>query len=143
MQIFTLKQELLKCYVIYAASYLALCIWCFLTLVIHSDEKVCIVQATLDESLYELAGELVWVHITLRAFRKGYHIYIFLDFIMHIFLDKWPSLLFYCGYQVRFLLRSGREYEPTTTDSENLSPRFLGYFLFPSGFRRQSMDLKR
>ncbi|CAA2992972.1 RAB6A-GEF complex partner 1-like [Olea europaea subsp. europaea] len=60
-----------------------------------------LLQATLDESLYELAGELV-----------------------------------------RFLLRSGREYEPTTTDSENLSPRFLGYFLFPSGFRRQSMDLK-
>ncbi|KAL2511347.1 Quinoprotein amine dehydrogenase [Abeliophyllum distichum] len=60
-----------------------------------------LLQATLDESLYELAGELV-----------------------------------------RFLLRSGREYEPATTDSENLSPRFLGYFLFPSSFKRQSVDLK-
>ncbi|KAK4339303.1 hypothetical protein RND71_040765 [Anisodus tanguticus] len=46
------------------------------------------VVATLDESLYELAGELV-----------------------------------------RFLLRSGREYEPTTTDSEKLSPR-LDIFCF-------------
>ncbi|KAL6953770.1 hypothetical protein U1Q18_049214 [Sarracenia purpurea var. burkii] len=60
-----------------------------------------LLQATLDESLYELAGELV-----------------------------------------RFLLRSGREYEPSATDSEKLSPRFLGYFLLPSGYRRQSFDSK-
>ncbi|CAH1447910.1 unnamed protein product [Lactuca virosa] len=61
-----------------------------------------LLQATLDESLYELAGELV-----------------------------------------RFLLRSGREYEPTTpTDSDKLSPRFLGYFLFPSSYRRQSTEAR-
>ncbi|XP_047250433.1 guanine nucleotide exchange factor subunit RIC1 isoform X3 [Capsicum annuum] len=60
-----------------------------------------LLQATLDESLYELAGELV-----------------------------------------RFLLRSGREYEPTTTDSEKLSPRFFGYFLFPSSYRRQTLESK-
>ncbi|PHU09567.1 hypothetical protein BC332_21427 [Capsicum chinense] len=60
-----------------------------------------LLQATLDESLYELAGELV-----------------------------------------RFLLRSGREYEPATTDSEKLSPRFFGYFLFPSSYRRQTLESK-
>ncbi|RAL48931.1 hypothetical protein DM860_001251 [Cuscuta australis] len=60
-----------------------------------------LLQATLDESLYELAGELV-----------------------------------------RFLLRSGREYEPTTVNSEKLSPRFFGYFLFPSSYQRQSFDPK-
>ncbi|KAI3444513.1 hypothetical protein Pfo_001178 [Paulownia fortunei] len=60
-----------------------------------------LLQATLDESLYELAGELV-----------------------------------------RFLLRSGREYEPTNMDSERDSPRFLGYFLFPSSFRKQPQDAK-
>ncbi|KAJ0590406.1 putative transcription factor WD40-like family [Helianthus annuus] len=60
-----------------------------------------LLQATLDESLYELAGELV-----------------------------------------RFLLRSGREYEPATTDSDKLSPRFLGYFLFPTSYRRQSSEPK-
>ncbi|XP_052193499.1 uncharacterized protein LOC127801965 isoform X2 [Diospyros lotus] len=60
-----------------------------------------LLQATLDESLYELAGELV-----------------------------------------RFLLRSGREYEPSATDSDKLSPRFLGYFLVPSNYRRQSFDSK-
>ncbi|PSS04372.1 RAB6A-GEF complex partner protein [Actinidia chinensis var. chinensis] len=60
-----------------------------------------LLQATLDESLYELAGELV-----------------------------------------RFLLRSGREYEPSATDSDKLSPRFLGYFLLPSSYRRQSFDSK-
>lgn len=58
-----------------------------------------LLQATLDESLYELAGELV-----------------------------------------RFLLRSGREYEQPSTDSERLSPRFLGYFGFHSTFRKQSLD---
>ncbi|XP_076948762.1 uncharacterized protein LOC143621133 isoform X1 [Bidens hawaiensis] len=58
-----------------------------------------LLQATLDESLYELAGELV-----------------------------------------RFLLRSGREYEPANTESDRLSPRFLGYFLFPSSYRRQSTE---
>ncbi|CAL5331695.1 unnamed protein product [Camellia sinensis] len=60
-----------------------------------------LLQAALDESLYELAGELV-----------------------------------------RFLPRSGREYEPSATDSDKLSPRFLSYFLFPSSYRRQSFDLK-
>lgn len=60
-----------------------------------------LLQATLDESLYELAGELV-----------------------------------------RFLLRSGRDYENATADSDKLSPRFLGYFLFRSSSRRQSSDLK-
>ncbi|PWZ24900.1 hypothetical protein Zm00014a_008363 [Zea mays] len=59
-------------------------------------------QATLDESLYELAGELV-----------------------------------------RFLLRSGRDFENATPDSEKLSPRFLGYFLFRSPYKRQSSDLRR
>ncbi|XP_073010601.1 uncharacterized protein [Typha latifolia] len=60
-----------------------------------------LLQATLDESLYELAGELV------------------------------------C-----FLLRSGREFDNATTESEKLSPRFLSYFLFRSPYRRQSSDLK-
>ncbi|KAJ3695374.1 hypothetical protein LUZ60_000751 [Juncus effusus] len=60
-----------------------------------------LLQATLDESLYELAGELV-----------------------------------------RFLLRSGREFENATSDSERLSPRFLGYFIFRSPYKRQSSDLK-
>ncbi|KAK1558924.1 hypothetical protein Q3G72_008345 [Acer saccharum] len=58
-----------------------------------------LLQATLDECLYELAGELV-----------------------------------------RFLLRSGREYEPSSTDSDRLSPRFLGYLLFPSSYKRSSLD---
>ncbi|CAN6710942.1 unnamed protein product [Malus baccata var. baccata] len=48
-----------------------------------------LLQATLDESLYELAGELV-----------------------------------------RFLLRSGREYEQPSTDSDGLSPKVLGYTSF-------------
>ncbi|XP_042053915.1 guanine nucleotide exchange factor subunit RIC1-like [Salvia splendens] len=60
-----------------------------------------LLQATLNEALYELAGELV-----------------------------------------RFLLRSGREYEHSSTDSERDSPRLLGYFLFPSSFRKQSNDAK-
>ncbi|AQK75576.1 Quinoprotein amine dehydrogenase beta chain-like [Zea mays] len=60
-----------------------------------------LLQATLDESLYELAGELV-----------------------------------------RFLLRSGRDFENATPDSEKLSPRFLGYFLFRSPYKRQSSDLR-
>lgn len=58
-----------------------------------------LLQATLDESLYELAGELV-----------------------------------------RFLLRSGRDYEQASADSDRLSPRFLGYFLFRSSYRRPSLD---
>ncbi|XP_061361237.1 uncharacterized protein LOC133305118 isoform X2 [Gastrolobium bilobum] len=58
-----------------------------------------LLQATLDESLYELAGELV-----------------------------------------RFLLRSGREYDQASTDSDKLSPRFLGYFLFRSSEQKQSLD---
>ncbi|KAK4266874.1 hypothetical protein QN277_023738 [Acacia crassicarpa] len=56
-----------------------------------------LLQATLDESLYELAGELV-----------------------------------------RFLLRSGREFDHASSDS--LSPRFLGYFLFGSSQQRQSLN---
>lgn len=44
------------------------------------------------------------------------------------------------GSQVRFLLRSGREYEQSTTDSDRLSPRFLDYFLFRSSYRKQSLD---
>ncbi|KAJ4956002.1 hypothetical protein NE237_012785 [Protea cynaroides] len=58
-----------------------------------------LLQATLDESLYELAGELV-----------------------------------------RFLLRSGREYEHANSDSDKLSPRFLGYFLFRSSYKKPSLD---
>ncbi|KAL9254546.1 Guanine nucleotide exchange factor subunit RIC1-like protein [Drosera capensis] len=58
-----------------------------------------LLQATLDDSLYELAGELV-----------------------------------------RFLLRSGREYEHTAPESDRLSPRFLGYFLFSS--KKQPTDSK-
>ncbi|KAF2291149.1 hypothetical protein GH714_020367 [Hevea brasiliensis] len=58
-----------------------------------------LLQATLDESLYELAGELV-----------------------------------------RFLLRSGKEYNQASTESDRLSPRFLGYFLFRSSFRKTSLD---
>ncbi|KAH6829995.1 Quinoprotein amine dehydrogenase [Perilla frutescens var. hirtella] len=60
-----------------------------------------LLQATLNESLYELAGELV-----------------------------------------RFLLRSGREYEHANTDSERDSPKLLGYFLFPSSFKKQPQDAK-
>ncbi|KAJ9171414.1 hypothetical protein P3X46_014788 [Hevea brasiliensis] len=58
-----------------------------------------LLQATLDESLYELAGELV-----------------------------------------RFLLRSGKEYGQTSTDSDRLSPRILGYFLFRSSYRKTPLD---
>ncbi|XP_034904941.1 uncharacterized protein [Populus alba] len=58
-----------------------------------------LLQATLDESLYELAGELV-----------------------------------------RFLLRSGKEYDQTPPDSDRLSPRFLGYFLFRSSYKKPSLD---
>ncbi|RYR15437.1 hypothetical protein Ahy_B04g072185 isoform C [Arachis hypogaea] len=41
---------------------------------------------------------------------------------------------------VRFLLRSGREYDQTSSDSDKLSPRFLGCFLFRSSERRQLLD---
>ncbi|KAJ6940405.1 RAB6A-GEF complex partner protein 1 isoform X1 [Populus alba x Populus x berolinensis] len=58
-----------------------------------------LLQATLDESLYDLAGELV-----------------------------------------RFLLRSGKEYDQTSTDSDIASPRFLGYFLFHSSYKKPSLD---
>lgn len=59
-----------------------------------------LLQATLVDSLYELAGELV-----------------------------------------RFLLRSGREYDQASSaDSDKLSPRFLGYFLFRSAERKQALD---
>ncbi|KAJ6807181.1 RAB6A-GEF complex partner protein 1-like [Iris pallida] len=43
---------------------------------------------------------------------------------------------------VRFLLRSGRDYENASAESDKLSPKFLGYFLFRSSSRRQSSDLK-
>ncbi|KAL9228906.1 hypothetical protein vseg_004436 [Gypsophila vaccaria] len=58
-----------------------------------------LLQATLDDSLYELAGELV-----------------------------------------RFLLRSGREYEQVQAESDGLSPRFLGFLLFSS--KKQPTDSK-
>ncbi|XP_011629092.1 RAB6A-GEF complex partner protein 1 [Amborella trichopoda] len=57
-----------------------------------------LLQATLDESLYELAGELV-----------------------------------------RFLLRSGRDYDLLSAESDRLSPRFLGSFLFRPSFRKQDL----
>ncbi|XP_058085999.1 uncharacterized protein LOC131233336 isoform X1 [Magnolia sinica] len=60
-----------------------------------------LLQATLDESLYELAGELV-----------------------------------------RFLLRSGRDYEHASAEADKMSPRLLGYFLFRSSFKRQPSDSK-
>lgn len=41
---------------------------------------------------------------------------------------------------MRFLLRSGRESETSSTDSDKLSPRFLGYFLFPSSYKKSSLD---
>ncbi|KAM7277274.1 hypothetical protein ACFE04_019140 [Oxalis oulophora] len=81
--------------------------YCFIFLVIAKLEgpavsQYCalrLLQATLDESLYESAGELV-----------------------------------------RFLMRSGREYEHASTDSDKLSPRFLGYFIFGSSYKRPSLD---
>jgi len=41
---------------------------------------------------------------------------------------------------VRFLLRSGKEYDQTPPDSDRLSPRFLGYFLFRSSYKKPSLD---
>ncbi|KAI4364719.1 hypothetical protein MLD38_020774 [Melastoma candidum] len=81
------------CYILVIAKLEgpAVCQYCALRLL----------QATLDESLYELAGELV-----------------------------------------RFLLRSGREYDQTSSDSDKLSPRFLGYFLFRSSYKRQPSDVR-
>ncbi|KAL2330263.1 hypothetical protein Fmac_017844 [Flemingia macrophylla] len=52
------------------------------------------------------------------------------SFFLTIFFDP----------QVGFLLRSGREYDQASTDSDKLSPRFLGYFLFRSSERNQSFD---
>ncbi|OIV90501.1 hypothetical protein TanjilG_32378 [Lupinus angustifolius] len=46
----------------------------------------------------------------------------------------------YFYFSVRFLLRSGREYDQSLTDSDKLSPRFLGYFLFRSSDRKQPLD---
>uniref|UniRef100_A0A0C9QVU0 TSA: Wollemia nobilis Ref_Wollemi_Transcript_5142_3834 transcribed RNA sequence n=1 Tax=Wollemia nobilis TaxID=56998 RepID=A0A0C9QVU0_9CONI len=60
-----------------------------------------LLQATLDESMYDLAGELV-----------------------------------------RFLLRSGRDYEFITTETEKAPQRFLGSFLFRSTSQKQSIDMK-
>ncbi|GLJ12697.1 hypothetical protein SUGI_0196120 [Cryptomeria japonica] len=59
-----------------------------------------LLQATLDESMYELAGELV-----------------------------------------RFLMRSGRDYE-LLTESEKTPQRFLGSFLFRSSSQKQPIDMK-
>lgn len=68
-----------------------------------------LLQATLDESLYELAGELVCKCVK--------------------------------GNMVNTLML---QYEPTTpTDSDKLSPRFLGLFLFPSSYRKQSTEARR
>ncbi|KAF8412209.1 hypothetical protein HHK36_000169 [Tetracentron sinense] len=39
-------------------------------------------------------------------------------------------------------MRSGREYEHAMADTDKLSPRFLGYFLFGSSFKKQSLDSK-
>ncbi|KAH1199782.1 RAB6A-GEF complex partner protein 1 [Glycine max] len=49
-------------------------------------------------------------------------------------------IYFVLGPQVRFLLRSGREYDQASNDSDKLSPRFLGYFLFRSSEQKQSLD---
>ncbi|CAN6704384.1 unnamed protein product [Malus baccata var. baccata] len=48
---------------------------------------------------------------------------------------KLPFLL-----MLRFLLRSGREYEQPSTDSDKPSPKILGYFGFHTNFRKQSLD---
>lgn len=89
-------------------------------------------QATLDESLYELAGELVCVFVILKL--------LIID--DQIYMSLCEMIVLY-KFQVRFLLRSGRDYENVTTESDKLSPRFLGYFLFRSSYKRQSSDLKR
>ena len=89
-------------------------------------------QATLDESLYELAGELVCVFVILKL--------LIIDVMLYMSLCEMIVLY---KFQVRFLLRSGRDYENVSTDSDKLSPRFLGYFLFRSSYKRQSSDLKR
>lgn len=59
-----------------------------------------LLQATLDESMYELAGELV-----------------------------------------RFLMRSGRDYD-LLTETEKTPQRFLGSFLFRSSSQKQPIDMK-
>nr|AEL30361.1 NBS-LRR type disease resistance protein [Arachis hypogaea] len=70
-------------------------------------------SATHDESLYELAGG---TGIVLKLIESA------------------------LAEHVRFLLRSGREYDQTSSDSDKLSPRFLGCFLFRSSERRQLLD---
>lgn len=60
-----------------------------------------LLQATLDESMYDLAGELV-----------------------------------------RFLLRSGRDYELTTTETEKMPQKLLGSFIFRPTSQKQAVDLK-
>lgn len=98
--------------------------------VMNKTKRTRIMQATLDESFYELAGELVYAQIPIYSFK--FLIYILLSGLNNYFVT-----------QVRFLLRSGREYDPPASDSEKLSPRFLGYFSVPSSFRRQSVEPKR
>jgi hypothetical protein len=92
-------------------------------------------QATLVDSLYELAGELVISSNAIRLFTSACQlIYHTRDYD---FLHKY----FLLGPQVRFLLRSGREYDQASSaDSDKLSPRFLGYFLFRSAERKQALD---
>lgn len=94
-----------------------------------------LMQATLVDSLYELAGELVISWNAIRLFTSaGQLIYHTRDYD---FLHKY----FLLGPQVRFLLRSGREYDQASSaDSDKLSPRFLGYFLFRSAERKQALD---
>ena len=70
----------------------------------------------------------------------------------HIIHFSWSNNISYTGDhdlflnyfvvcpQVRFLLRSGREYDHVSSESDKLSPRFLGYFLFRSSERKQSLD---
>jgi hypothetical protein len=59
---------------------------------------LCLLQATLDESMYDLAGELV-----------------------------------------RFLLRSGRDYELTTTETEKMPQNLLVHFFFDRRPRSKQM----
>lgn len=94
-----------------------------------SPMRCSLLQATLAESLYELAGELVCFATSLPNSAVA---------------SPLISIRWLCSFvsQVRFLLRSGREYDNATPESDKLSPRFLGFFLFPS-IRKQPFDSKR
>lgn len=41
------------------------------------------------------------------------------------------------------MLRSGRDYDHVASESDRLSPRFLGSFIFRASYWRQTSDLKR